>query len=205
MARPVSISEERIVATARELFLEKGIRATAEEVAARLCISEASVFRRFGTKAGLFKAAMRPHWEDPAWLRGLPARVGHGALSDQLHAIAGEAIEYIRAILPLLMMQWSNASFEFAHMRGHSPSRTLKRLRRYFAAEMALGRLRKQDPEILARAYLGGLHHFVLMEMLLAASGEPALPQSRFLPGFIAQFWQGAAPSARGRRRVHAD
>src|SRR5215204_535534 len=56
--RPPVISTERLLAVAREVFLELGIRATAAEVATRAGIAEGTIFHRFKSKEELFRAAM---------------------------------------------------------------------------------------------------------------------------------------------------
>jgi len=52
MPRPAKIKDEEILAAAREVFLEKGIRATTAEVAKRAGIAEGSIFNRFATSFG---------------------------------------------------------------------------------------------------------------------------------------------------------
>ena len=56
--RPPSIDSERLLTVAREVFLERGIRATTLEVAERAGVSEGVLFHRFKSKEGLFGAAM---------------------------------------------------------------------------------------------------------------------------------------------------
>ena len=57
--RPPTIDSEKLLAAAREVFLERGIRATTLEVAQRARVSEGSLFHRFKTKEALFRAALR--------------------------------------------------------------------------------------------------------------------------------------------------
>src|SRR5688572_23503921 len=56
--RPKVISDEALLAIAREVFLERGIRATTAEVAERAGIAEGTVFLRFKSKDALFRAAV---------------------------------------------------------------------------------------------------------------------------------------------------
>ena len=56
--RPRSIDSEQLLTVAREVFLERGIRATTLEVAVRAGVSEGALFHRFKNKEGLFRAAM---------------------------------------------------------------------------------------------------------------------------------------------------
>src|SRR6185436_12009941 len=98
MPRPPKIKDEEILAAAREVFLEKGIRATTAEVARRAGIAEGSVFNRFPTKLALFQAAMRPTMEEPPWARLLVDRVGQGDLFENLVEIGGQVLDFLRQI-----------------------------------------------------------------------------------------------------------
>src|SRR4051812_25602599 len=110
MGRPTTIKDETIIAAAREVFLEKGVHATTAEVAARAGVSEGTLFNRFNTKFDLFRAAMSPTLEEPAWMARLNARVGQGDLRESLILLGHELIEFYRSLMPLIMMSWSNQS-----------------------------------------------------------------------------------------------
>src|SRR6186713_3255009 len=73
--RPPVIDSARLLAVAREVFLERGIRATTLEVAERAGVSEGSIFHRFKSKEGLFAAAMNFDGEEAG-------RLLQGALRD---------------------------------------------------------------------------------------------------------------------------
>lgn len=54
MARPVNISDQRIIDTARELFLERGLAATEmKDIAQRVGIGRSSLYRHFESKESL--------------------------------------------------------------------------------------------------------------------------------------------------------
>src|SRR5688500_17788449 len=106
MPRPPKIRDEEILAAARAVFLEKGFAATTAEVARRAGIAEGSVFNRFPTKAALFQAAMRPTLEEPPWARLLVDRAGQGDLVENLVEIGVEVLEFLRQIVPVMMMSW---------------------------------------------------------------------------------------------------
>src|SRR5579883_2248618 len=189
MARPPSISDERIIEAARQLFLEKGIRGTAAEVAERLGISEGTVFHRFHTKFDLFRAAMQPQIEDPEWVQWLIAQAGQGDLRHTLFAAGMKAVEFARLLMPLWMMGWSNPGPQGLPSHTSGPNcaglRTLKRVASFFEAEMRAGRMRRHDPEIVARTFMGGIHNYVLFELLFSSHEELPLPAESFLRGMI--------------------
>jgi AcrR family transcriptional regulator len=198
MARPVSIKDETIIAAAREVFLERGIQATTAEVAERAGVSEGSVFKRFKSKFELFKAAMEDHLHEPTWVRGLASRVGKGDVRENMFSIGIDMIGFFRDLMPLMMMSWSNPSPNgLPHtMAGPNPPpvRALKQLIGFFEAEMRAGRLRRQDPEIVARAFAGSINNFVFFELVTRENGQLPLGAETFVRGLVGLLWAGLDP-----------
>lgn len=198
MARPVSIKDETIIAAAREVFLERGIQATTAEVAARAGVSEGSIFKRFKSKVELFRAAMGDRLCEPEWLRDLAGTVGKGDLRENLIATGMKVVAFFRELMPLMMMSWSNpAPNGLPHVisgPNPPPVRALKSVIGYFEAEMRAGRVRVQDPEIVARTFLGSLNNFVFFDLLHAANGELPLAAETFVRGLVALLWAGIEP-----------
>ena len=202
MARPVTIKDETILAAARVVFLQHGFGATTAEVAARAGVSEGSIFKRYKTKFDLFRAAMEEQLADPTWVRALPSRVGQGDMKEGLVALGGEIIDFFRGLMPLMMMSWSNPGPgglpPILTAPNPPPLRALRQLMGYFDAEMRAGRLRRHDPEIAARTFLGGLVHFTFTETLQRASDELPLPQETYVRGLVNLLWAGIEPRSKG-------
>lgn len=211
VARPATIRDEDITEAARDVFLARGIRATTAEVAERAGISEGSIFKRFRSKVELFEAAMRPLIEEPPFLAKLPALGGRGEIRQGLVEIGLEVVASFRATAPLMMMAWSNPDPASGMPRllcheNPAPLRILGAFRAYFEGEMERGRLCRQDPEILARAFLGSLHNFVLFDLLFATRPEApgggaraertAEETRRFVEDLVRILWEGVAPDA---------
>jgi AcrR family transcriptional regulator len=208
VARPPTITDAQILEAARAVFLERGFSATTQEVATRAGVAAGSVFNRFKTKAELFQAAMLPQLDDPGWLLSLERRVRQGDLKETLCEVGLEAIGFFRQILPLIMMHWSNPLAQNPLMVPNAPPiRAVKRLTRYFEAEIRAGRLRRHDPEIVARVFLGSIVHYVFFEIALGAQQELPLPAESYVRGLVALLWNGAEPAVepvvqrRGKRR----
>jgi AcrR family transcriptional regulator len=199
MARPVSIKDETIIDAARAVFLERGIQATTAEVAERAGVSEGSVFKRFKSKVDLFRAAMEDQLNEPIFLRELPGRVGKGEVRDNLVAIGTQIIAFFREAMPLMMMAWSNPAPNGLPclIAGPNPPpvRAIRQLTGYFEAEMRAGRLRRHDPEIVARAFVGSLNNFVFFELLHRETGELPLAQETYVRGLVNLLWAGVEPS----------
>lgn len=193
MARPTTITDERLLGAARELFLERGILATTAEVARRAGVSEGSIFRRFPTKFDLFRAAMIAEEGDPSFLTDLPGRAGTGEVAAHLHDIGVSLIEHFRKVAPLMMMRWSNPET----CGGGTPSPMHRRIgfvAAYFDAEMGSGRMRRVDPQLAARVFAGSVQHFVFAEILHGAP-DPIGPE-RFVAGLVDLLLRGALPPA---------
>ena len=203
MARPVSIKTETIIEAARQVFLERGIQATTAEVAERAGISEGTIFKRYKSKIDLFRAAMGQDLIDPTWTKRLSARVGHGAVDDNLFEIGMGIIAFFRELMPLMMMAWSNPAPNGlpGPLAGPNPPpmRALKLLTGFFEAEMRGGRLRKHDAEIVARTFLGGLNNFVFFEILYRANNELPLAAETYVRGLVQLLWAGIAPIPQAR------
>jgi AcrR family transcriptional regulator len=189
MARPVTIKDETIVAAAREVFLERGIAATTAEVAERAGVSEGSVFKRFKTKSDLFRAAMG-NAPMPSFYEDLPHRVGQGDIDQALFTLGMEIVFFFQDLIPVVMMSWSNPGArglpDMIAGPNPPPVRAVKALAGYFEAEMRLGRLRRCDPEIVARTFLGALHHFAFFELLHLPDGELPIGAETYVRGVVA-------------------
>jgi AcrR family transcriptional regulator len=175
------ISNERLLEVAREVFLEFGIRATTLEVATRAGVAEGTIFHRFKSKDELFRAAMQ---FDPdqalAFVESLPSYAGKGELRATLVRFAEEFLELGRVAVPVMMMSWSNPESQlcgpFTDERSQRFRRVVRAISAFFEAEMDAGRLRRKNPEVLARMLLGSLHHYCVSELVARDVGGLSLP-----------------------------
>jgi AcrR family transcriptional regulator len=202
MARPSTITNEQILEAAREVFLERGFRATTAQVAKRARVAEGSLFNRFATKHELFFTAMQPAFQDPPFLRAIEGRVGHGDVRENMVDLGTQLLEFLRRILPLVMMSWSNRRGELPpHLASSDPPpvRALRRTTEYLRGEMKRGRLRRQDPEVLARALFGGVQNYVFHELIRKGrhGGKKAKAPQAYVRDLVALLWAGAAPVRR--------
>lgn len=198
MARPVRISEEKILDAARAVFLELGFAGTTAEVARRAGVAEGSIFKRFATKLELFKAAMKPELDEPDWVRTLLAAKDSDDPRDVLIQVGMQAVNFLRRLIPLIMMQWSSGS-QFGipeQLKGPSspPQRALKVMTAFFEREMSSGRLRKHDPEIAARMMFGSIQSYVFFEILGREQNKMPLPVEDYLRNLVDVLWSGVCP-----------
>ncbi len=198
MARPVSIRDEVILDAAFAVFRDRGMSATTAEVARRAGVSEGILFRRFGSKDRLFREAMG-HGIAPGGepFPDLAARLGEGPARERLGRLATHLVETARLVVPVVMMSWSHQDAsrgltEELARPDPLPNRVIKRLGGFLEGEMRAGRLRRADPEIAARALLGAVWHFAMMELLMPHLST--LPQETFVRGLVDLLLGGLEP-----------
>lgn len=198
MPRPSTIKDEQILEAARAVFLDKGVSATTAQVARKARIAEGSIFNRFPTKAELFQAAMQPKMDDPDFIRLLERRAGRGDLRRTLREAGAEAIDFFRQVMPLMMMSWSSRPgghpLQALQRPDPPPLKALRRVAAVLEGEMHAGRLKRRDPQVLARTYVGSLQNYVFFELLMKMHKLDVIPVERYLVELIDLLWSGAAP-----------
>lgn len=194
MARKATITDEQILEAARWVFLHRGIAGTVAEVAKSAGIAEGSVFTRFPTKEALFRAALEPKHEELAWLEVFD-RDG-GDPKETLAEAARQALAFFRRVIPSMIMMWSTERGLPEPLRRADPLpfKALRRIIAWLEHEMAAGRMQRQDPEVLARVFVGSMQSYAFFELLLRAHRREVIDAERYVDGFVEQFWNGAAP-----------
>jgi AcrR family transcriptional regulator len=197
--RPPTIDSQRLLAVARDVFLERGIRATTLEVAERAGVSEGVLFHRFKSKEALFSAAMDFDREEPPQqvLKAIEELRQQEDLDarEAIVRLASTLVEVGRVALPIMMMSWSNPQPLAAPLFDEKRKKfqqILKALGSYFELQMARGKLRQMDAEVLARTLLGSVHHFVLTRMLIEEGDGAAMPEGMFVRGLADLLLNGA-------------
>ncbi len=167
MGRPVTISDDDILAAAREVFLERGFGASTALVAERAGVSEGLLFKRFPSKAVLFAQAMETGDVDDLCgvIEGLSRQPD---LRCALVRVIATLVAKARELLPRMMMVWANTSPGDLHDAGVEPPplRVLNALTGWIEAEVSAGRLGPTDPRVLARAIMGSSFNFAFFETM---------------------------------------
>lgn len=191
MARPKSIDDEEILEAAREVFREEGIQGTTAEIARRAGISEGTIYRRWPTKNELFHAALDLP-SPPPWVETLEAVEADDDLFEAMDRISLEILDFFEEVLPKISMVTSNLGEEqlFDSESDAPPVRALKPMTRFFERERKRGRVRRCDPEVVARMYLGSLMHFAFAEMSGINEILP-MPRETYVRGIVTTLLEG--------------
>jgi AcrR family transcriptional regulator len=125
MGRYKQVSDDALLEAAREVFVQQGFGASTREIARRVGISEAILYRRYKTKLDLFFAAMVPPPVELGAKRG--DRRGRGVVAD-LEATALEIMAYFRQAMPVFLQLVTHPSFSLAEFAERDTRMPLHRL-----------------------------------------------------------------------------
>jgi AcrR family transcriptional regulator len=200
MGRPRLIEDDAILAAAREVFLARGSAATTQDVAERVGLSQAAIFKRFATKQELFLSAMASGNERQDMIERFQRRAAAAGMRLALVGLGDDLLPFFRRVMPLLLMTWSNrAEYGFPKTMAsgsYPPNRAIQEVIAVIGAEMRAHRLRKHDPWLVTRAFVGGLQNYVLLELFgkNAESFMPQQPPKDYVRGLVDVLWKGIAP-----------
>jgi len=185
-----------VLGVAREVFLERGIRATTLDVAERAGVSEGSIFHHFKTKDALFREAMRLDAEDLAALFTEAVQSLEGVeLREGMEKLATRLLEIGRQAIPLMMMTWSNPEcmMEAPPAKKTAYRSLILRLIGFFEARKHAGQLRDVDPEVVARTFMGAIHHYTMVRLMVQDAEMMVIPEGMFVRGLVDIVLGGAA------------
>jgi len=196
VARPITITDEQILEAARAVFLKDGFNASTVEIAQRAGVAEGTLFRRFNTKEGLFRAAIKAP-AVPSWVRELDNISGQGDMRDNLMRLVYEVIHFAQERIPFVMLGWSHkpsSSDSVPSEEGEPPVvRDSRRLAQFLQLEVDRGRLRPCHVEMVARLLIGPCLNLVLDSVM---NKQPLTSEEidHFTVDLVETLWQGIAP-----------
>jgi AcrR family transcriptional regulator len=178
MGRRKRISDEALLAAAREVFVAEGFGGSTRAIARRAGVSEAVLFQRHRTKLDLFFAAMVP---PPLDLARLVPEAGHEQGAGRgLETIALEVMAYFRGIMPVLMQLVTHPAFSLAGLAARHADMPLHGL-----AAAVTGYLNEQrrrhaidasarDIDLAVLTLVAALHSLALFERMGMHGGAMA-------------------------------
>jgi AcrR family transcriptional regulator len=185
VGRPRQVSDEAILAAARRCFLEHGPGVSTTVIADELEVSQAALFKRFGTKQQLMLAALLPP-STPSWVATVEAGL----------EVATAIVRFFVEYAPCLMTIRASGCDLKATMRERydlpPPLRARKALTAWLQQAMAEGRIRSVDCAATAEAMMGALQGHAFLSFV---SERPAEPE-RFVANLVGLLWRGLAPEA---------
>jgi AcrR family transcriptional regulator len=192
MARPRLITDEALLVIAREEFLKDGSRASTAIIAERAGLSEAAIFKRFGSKANLLELSIRDCMRAD-FSHTLPAIITERSLV----TVATKLHEHFERIVPMMLMVMMHMKGERPEeLRGPNPGpiRGARMFTKYFRAQIQAGHLREVNPTVLAHSFTGTVWHLAFMRNALDEEARPNIAPGTFLRDYISLLWPGLKP-----------
>ncbi|MGA2450491.1 MAG: helix-turn-helix domain-containing protein [Polyangiaceae bacterium] len=207
MSRPITISDDTILEAARALFTEKGPRATTAEIAARAGVSEGILFKRFGSKAGLHKAAMSSR-DVTGWIRRETRAQGPLRTEADFARFIRWQANVLRDVVPLVMVAWSSRSRADelpADLTGSKPAplTSILTLAEMLQEQMETGHLAPRNAEAVARILIGSIWYFVFMQVVFSKA-RGGIDEQSFAGELARVVFRDVDPGrgSRGRRKA---
>jgi AcrR family transcriptional regulator len=206
MARPPKITTEEIITVARQVFLEQGAGASTLVIAERAGISEAAIFKRFGTKQALFMASMGISDNHP-WVSVLSKGTPTPEIRADLIEICSQILEVYQEVMPrvLMLMNQGNTSFP-PPMLEPPPIRDAQLLAGYLARAIDKGYIKPCNAIVVAHIIIGGINSYVIMQNMpklpfpvspllqiksITSGASVAIEPELFIPNLIDTVWAG--------------
>src|SRR5438552_2354196 len=148
MGRPPLVSNEHLLAAARDVFVREGATGSTKEIAARAGLSEAALYQRYPTKAALFLAAMAPPPVDAEAIAAAARRERDTRAG--LLVLAHLVLDYFREALPVILPVVTHPDIGLETLLGHLGRNPAMRLsdvvRAYVVEQTAAGAMAARDP-----------------------------------------------------------
>jgi AcrR family transcriptional regulator len=194
MVRPRSFTDAELLAGARECFLEHGPGVSTSHIAAEIGVSQATLFKRFGSKDGLMKAALMPRAEGEHW-EALKTPVDERPVPEQLIERGKMLMRFFQKMVPCIAVLRAHSGDmlrELADSESAPPVRALRATQGFFDACIEQGRMRPCNTEALALLWLGGLRNRAFWSHMLP--GTTVVECDDYVRAITETLWAGIAP-----------
>jgi len=179
MSRHAVIRKERLVESARHVFLRHGYGASVKLIATEAGVSEGSLFKHFKTKADLFKEAMESDFVMESWEAGMMKSGEVLDMRQTLYHLGLQLLARLQVILPCVITAHTSG----VSCRDQHHDNTGSGMRFPFSCDALLiscfnswirqGRLVMTDPEVKAQVFLGALISYELRKMIFPSNDTP--------------------------------
>ncbi len=194
MARPRQVSDDEILEIARQTFLDCGPGVSTTVIAGRVGMSQAALFKRFGTKQGLMLAALAPS-ETPPFLALIDDGPTHAPADQQLREIGHAVSQFFQSMVPCVSVLHASGLDRDAMFDRYDippPVRTQMAMTAWMQRAVDLRVVREVHPQDTAIAFLGTLHIRAFMNHIGVQTGDGEM--ETYVTRVVDLFFQGIAP-----------
>lgn len=203
MGRNRTIRDEQLLQYAREVFLESGAFGSTREIARRAGVSEATLYKRYPTKAALFLAAMVPEQVDINVI--IHSFTKETEPRQVLTEIGHRILAYFRTLIPVVMHLMTHPSISMTDVTAHfksMPEQALaEALAEHFEEANSRGTIKVDNPMATASLLVAALHSLALFELMEFHGGKN---MEHAVEPFVDALWSGMAPTRPTRKKKNA-
>jgi AcrR family transcriptional regulator len=195
MVRPRQFKDEDILAVARACFIEHGPAVPTTLIAESAGVSQATLFKRFGTKQELMRESLRPRVA-PQLLAQLADGPDERPIPDQLLALVTGLTAMFEALLPCVMTLWAAGEHPGTVMGvgGDAlPVKARRALTQFLHIAQSQRRMAGGDPEAMAMVLIGSAKELAFQRNMFPESA-PTLTSEAYGSALVESFWLGCAP-----------
>ena len=197
--RPKKVSDEEILQTVRRCLVEQGGSVSTQFIADQLGVSQATLFKRFGSKSNLLQAAILLPSKASKASRMLEfLREGPTAepVREQMEQLCLRLLKFFDEVLPsFASLHASGLTFEDPLPDDAPPVLARKHLTNWVEQLQEQGHMRKDvHPESIALTLIGTMQHRPLRIHLLR---DTTLTQTdeEYVSSIVEVLWQGLFPA----------
>ncbi len=192
--RPRQFTDEDILDATQACILELGPSVSTTVIAERVGMSQAAIFKRFGTKEKLLLAALcRPMQANPI-SQLLEDGPTDEPIRDQMINMGVAILTVMRHVVPCMAMLHAAGINPAEHLRREDspPIQGRKMLTEWFRLAIEQERVRSFDPHVMAVAFLGMLKARPFREIILADSALKCSDRD-YVTQLIDLLWDGVS------------
>ncbi len=200
MARPRNVSDEAILEAARAALVEDPSVSTGS-IADRVGLSQAALFKRFGTKLGLIHRAL-DLGVPPNWVSVCDRGPDDRPLPEQLREIGIEMNAFFMMMVPRFAASKALGIDIRALLASKNtpppPVVGYQAMRGWVARAMTRGLLRTTDPGSVAISFMGSFQARAFWKHMGGSWFPTPIPDDEaYVANVVDQFWRGLAPEER--------
>ncbi len=195
MVRPRQFSDDEILDVARQCFIEHGPSVSTNLIADAAGVSQATLFKRFGTKHELMIKALTLNGKVEA-LQLMAQGPGPGELRAQLLHLAMTMTTMFDRMIPCLMTMWASGQCVadlFPEPEEAPPVLARRALTAFFAKAQEQGRMAPGDAESRAMAFIGAVKELAFQQHMFRRA-QPRKDPAAYAEAVVDTFWRGCAP-----------
>ena len=193
--RPKKFTDEEILSQTRECLLKFGAGVSTQKIAAALGMSQANLFKRFGTKSNLIRRALIHRVSNHSIFLLLQKEPTQEAIPQQLHTLCDALLKFYEDLVPTVMMMRS-MGFDIVSEKtcdaDHPAVLMRKLLTEWFLCLHKQSRIRAISVESIALSVLGAMQHRAFRKHII---GDAMLQSNdQFIHSIVEVFWRGISP-----------